>query len=71
MKVFDDYRDHVKEQALKKMRQNDYKVFLDIDQEEPFGFDNPLNSKYGVDELMKILFEELKEFKQKEELKSL
>ena len=70
MKVFDDVRDHKKELALNKMRQNNYKVFLDIDEDEPFGQKSKsFKSKYGVDELMKILFEEIKEFKQKEEMK--
>ena len=53
MNVFNDVRDHPKEMALMKMRQNDYKVFLDIDQDEPFGQKpKSFKSKYGVDELM-------------------
>ena len=66
LKVFDDVRDHVKEQALLKMRQNDYKIFLAIDEEEAFDYENPLNSNYGIDELMQILSEEIKDFKKKE-----
>ena len=45
MKVFDDVRDQVKEEALLKMRENDYKVFLDIDEEDPFTSDtDPKNA---------------------------
>ena len=43
-----------------KMRENDYKVFLDIDEEQPEDYE------HGVDELIYILFEEIKDFKQKE-----
>lgn len=65
LKVFDDVRDHAKEEALMIMRENDYKVFLDIDEEDD-DVDNDLpNPKYGIDELMKSLFEEIKDFKQK------
>ena len=68
LKVFDCVRDHIKEKALLKMRQNDYKVFLDIDEEDAFDYENPLNSKFGIDDLMKTLFEEIEDFeKQKEE----
>lgn len=63
LKVFDDVRDHGKEQALMKMRQNDYKVFLDVDAEDAFDYENPLNSKYGVDELMQTLHNEIQDFK--------
>lgn len=35
-----------------KMRQNGYKVFLDIDDGEPYGIENSLKAKYGVDELI-------------------
>lgn len=59
LKVFDDVRDHVKEQALVKMRQGNYKLFLDVDAEDAFDYENPLNSKYGVEELMHTLLSEI------------
>ena len=46
------------------MRQNDYyKVFLEFDQEDSHDYENPENSKYGTDKLMKILYEEIVDFK--------
>ena len=44
------------------MRKNNYQIFLDIDKEDAFDYENPLNSEFGIDDLMQTLSEEVKDF---------
>ena len=51
------------------MRNNDYKIYLDTDMEDAYDYINPLNSKFKAEDLMKMLLEEIKDFKEKETMR--
>ena len=67
-KIFDQVRDYDKEKVLNKMKlavdQGDksYQIFLPIDSQDAFDYENPVNAKYTIDDLRQILTDEVLEF---------
>ena len=52
-KLFDSFRNDVKERSIKEV--SNYQVFLPVDSDDAFDYENSKNTKYSMPELKNLL----------------
>ena len=52
-KLFDNFRNDEKERSIKKV--SEYQVFLPVDSDDAFDYENTKNAKYSIQELKNLL----------------
>tara|TARA_B110000305_G_C19268460_1_gene553158 strand:+ start:641 stop:916 length:276 start_codon:yes stop_codon:yes gene_type:complete len=58
--LFEDFRSDIRENSIKHLA--NYQVFLPVDSDDAFDYENNQNGKYSITELKSLLIQEINDF---------